>query len=83
MKSITVKYFASVREAVGAELQMIQTEASSVQALKLELSRLSTGHAAALAHPRLCVALNQTMVRADAPLKSGDEVAFFPPVTGG
>jgi molybdopterin synthase sulfur carrier subunit len=52
--------------------------------LRLELMALSPQHAEALA-PQKAVraALNQVACTEDAPLSDGDEVAFFPPVTGG
>ena len=41
-------------------------------------------HEAAFANPRLVrVAVNQEFAQADAPVRAGDEIAFFPPVTGG
>lgn len=83
MKTFEIKYFASVRETVGVAEQTVSSEAGSVRELLVELTALSKAHAAALAHPRLCVAVNQTIVKFDAALQSGDEVAFFPPVTGG
>jgi sulfur-carrier protein len=81
--SIAVKYFASIREALNLDAQTFTGSACTVAQLKAALSALSSAHAAALAHPRLCVAVNQQMVKQDAPIKEGDEVAFFPPVTGG
>nr|WP_174863061.1 MoaD/ThiS family protein [Comamonas jiangduensis] len=69
--NITVRYFASIREAMGTGSEDLQTTATTVGA-----------HA--LAHGKAVrMALNQDMCSGDAPLKSGDEVAFFPPVTGG
>jgi len=52
--------------------------------LRLELMAISPQHAEALA-PQKAVraALNQVACAEDAPLSDGDEVAFFPPVTGG
>lgn len=81
--NITIKYFASVREALQQNTVLIDTQATTVQALLNELFLLSTDHASVLGHPRLCVAVNQVMVSKEHPLATGDEVAFFPPVTGG
>jgi molybdopterin converting factor small subunit len=48
------------------------------------LARRSAGHAAAFARPAAVrCAVNQTFAAADAAVAAGDEVAFFPPVTGG
>lgn len=83
-KSVTVRYFAAVREAVGTASEQVQTDASTVAALRAELRARGGAFASQLADERpLRVALNQVMLREDQPLGSGDEVAFFPPVTGG
>jgi molybdopterin converting factor small subunit len=48
------------------------------------LSGRSAGHAAAFAQARqIRAAVNQEFARPEAPVRAGDEVAFFPPVTGG
>ncbi len=80
---LQIKYFASVRETLNQDSQDIESAAPTVQALLNELMASSTAHAEALGHPRLCAAVNHTMVKRDFTLSSGDEVAFFPPVTGG
>lgn len=82
--NITVRYFASIREAMGTGSEALQTQAATVGALREELMARSDAASAALAHGKAVrMALNQDMCHADAPLKAGDEVAFFPPVTGG
>ena len=56
----------------------------TVQALREALIARGAAWAKALDGARAVrVAVNQTMARADTPIKAGDEVAFFPPVTGG
>lgn len=84
---IQVRYFASVREKLGSG-ETVSPEGAdaprTVGELQGWLSRRSPGHAAALDEARgLRTALNQTLCMADEPLADGDEVAFFPPVTGG
>jgi molybdopterin synthase sulfur carrier subunit len=81
---IHLRYFASVRELIGTGQASFQTQASHVGQLRLELMAISPQHAEALA-PQKAVraALNQVACTEDAPLSDGDEVAFFPPVTGG
>ncbi|MGN1056466.1 MAG: molybdopterin converting factor subunit 1 [Comamonas sp.] len=82
--TITVRYFASIREAMGTGSETLQTTATTVGALRDELMARSPEAASALAHGKAVrMALNQDMCHGDAPLKAGDEVAFFPPVTGG
>ena len=81
---ITVRYFASIREAMGTGSEELQTSATTVGALREELMARSVAAAAALAAGKAVrMVLNQEMCQSDAPLKAGDEVAFFPPVTGG
>lgn len=80
---IHIKYFASVREALGPGAEH-QTQARTLADLRDELLTLSPAHAAALARSRpVRMALNQVMCDESAVLKDGCEVAFFPPVTGG
>ena len=81
---ITVRYFASIREAIGCGSEALDTTAATVGALREELMTRSEVAAQALAHGQAVrMALNQAMCKGDAPLQAGDEVAFFPPVTGG
>ena len=82
--NITVRYFASIREALGTGSEELVTTAATVAALREELMARSNTAAQALAHGKAVrMALNQQMCHGDAALKAGDEVAFFPPVTGG
>ena len=82
--NITVRYFASIREAMGAGSEDLSTSSTTVGALREELMAPSAAAAEALAHGKAVrMALNQEMCSGDAVLKPGDEVAFFPPVTGG
>ena len=81
---ITVKYFASIREAMGLGSETLTTRAVSLAALRDELIARGGPGADALARGRAVrVALNQTMSDEAAVLSDGAEVAFFPPVTGG
>ena len=84
-QQIKVLYFASIREALGTGAESLQTSAATVGALRDELIRTKGEAAAAALAPNKAVrmALNQLMCKADAAIKDGDEVAFFPPVTGG
>lgn len=81
---VTVKYFASIREAIGTGSEVRDTAASTLGALRDELIALGGEHAEALARGRsVRLALNQTLSEESAELSEGAEVAFFPPVTGG
>jgi sulfur-carrier protein len=83
---IQLKFFASVREALGtsSESLTIPDDINTVAALREYLLARGGVWAEALAHGRaLRMAVNQQMVNGDAFLNDGAEVAFFPPVTGG
>jgi molybdopterin synthase sulfur carrier subunit len=80
----SIKYFASIRESVGAGSEQIETSAATVGALRDELIARGGAYAECLARGRsVRVALNQVMSDDAAALSEGCEVAFFPPVTGG
>lgn len=84
MKNITVRYFASIREAVGTGQEAVATPAATLGALRDELIARGGAHAASLARGRAVrMALNQVLSDETAALAEGAEVAFFPPVTGG
>lgn len=74
--SIQVKFFASLRE----RLQLSEVELASASTAD-EAWRLATRDA--VRPDNIVVAINLEYARYDSPLKDGDEVAFFPPVTGG
>lgn len=81
---INVRYFASVREALGTGGEAIDTAAPNLGALRDELIARGEPHASALARGRAVrMALDQVMSNDQAALRDGSEVAFFPPVTGG
>ena len=81
---ITIKYFASIREAIGHGTAVHETSATTLAMLRDQLIASSAVHAAALARGKsVRVALNQVMSDEAATLVDGCEVAFFPPVTGG
>ena len=81
-----VLYFAWLRQKVGVAEEAVAPppEVSDVAGLIAWLSARSPGHAAAFAQAKqVRAAVNQEFARPDAPVRAGDEVAFFPPVTGG
>jgi molybdopterin converting factor subunit 1 len=83
---VRILYFAWVRQKVGlAEEQVTPPgQVRDVAGLIAWLAALSPGHAAAFADPKqVRAAVNQEFAPPDAPVAPGDEVAFFPPVTGG
>lgn len=82
---IRLLYFAWVRERIGLGAEEVEIGGPmTVQALLAWLAARSPGHAAALAEPgRLRAAVNAEFAGFDAMVAPGDEVALFPPVTGG
>jgi molybdopterin converting factor subunit 1 len=81
-----VLYFAWLRQKIGlAEEEVAPPETvRDVAALIDWLAARSPGHAAAFADRTVVrCAVNQDFATPDAPVRAGDEVAFFPPVTGG
>lgn len=81
---IQVRYFASIREALGAGETLELPAGSTVGAARDALIGRGESHAAALARGRaLRSALNQSLCEESATLSEGAELAFFPPVTGG
>ena len=83
-KTVTVRYFASIREAVGRYSEPLTTQCATVGELRQELIARGAPWAECLAEGRAVrMAVNQLMAKADTALAEGAEVAFFPPVTGG
>lgn len=76
--TIQLRYFARLREEVGRDGDQLDGDAG-----------MTAADAWASANPSLpmpantLVAINQNYAQIDSPLQDGDEVAFFPPVTGG
>ncbi len=83
---VTLLYFASLRESLGCSREEVAlpagapTVATLVEHLRSRDARWTQAFASA---KKWRVAVNQQMAHAATPLKPGDEVAFFPPVTGG
>lgn len=83
-KMVHVRYFASIREAVGRDGERLSTGAATVGELRRELMARGAPWAECLAPGRAVrMALDQMMTSDEAVLLDGAEVAFFPPVTGG
>jgi len=82
--NVNLKYFASIREAIGLGSESVVTQAATLHALRVELIARGGVYADVLAHGRAVrMAMNQDLCQEDAALSDGCEVAFFPPVTGG
>ena len=82
--NVNLKYFASIREAIGQGSESVSTQAATLKDLRDELIARGGAYAEVLAHGRAVrMALNQDLCEDTAMLSNGCEVAFFPPVTGG
>lgn len=84
--SVRVLYFASLRDYLKRAEQQVEipSDVTNVADLRALLSEDDPAIKTAFeTMPRLRVAVNQEMADADTEVKDGDEVAFFPPVTGG
>ena len=83
---VTILYFASLRESVGRSREQVAlpganaTVSSLIEQLRNRDERWTEAFAPG---KRWRVAVNQQMADPATPLKPGDEIAFFPPVTGG
>ena len=81
---VTVRYFASIREAIGHGSEVIETDVQTVDALRDVLLARGTTYQEALSTERAVrIALNQSVCDGTTLLQDNCEVAFFPPVTGG
>lgn len=82
---LTVLYFASLRERLGCSSEQLDLPAGvvDVAALQQVLAARGGKWQALRSTSNLRCAVNQRMARSDSRVQAGDEVAFFPPVTGG
>jgi molybdopterin synthase sulfur carrier subunit len=83
---LKILFFAGLREQLGISGEEIElpSDVTSVAGLRSHLMQRGGAWQSAFAEKKLVrIAVNQEMVSAASPIKPGDEVAFFPPVTGG
>lgn len=81
---INILFFASYRQALGfGSLELKPDKLEQVGDLMILLKASYGDKAGFLDEPNLLVAVNQEIAGTRTPIKEGDEVAFFPPVTGG
>lgn len=84
---IKVLFFAQTRELVGVDGLELDGQFDTVEAIRAHLVKEGSDKDGkwdlALEPGKLLAAVNQSIVPLDTEVKSGDEVAFFPPVTGG
>ena len=81
---LQVRYFASLRETLGASESIAAEAGATVGSVRDALIARGGPHAIALARGRAVrSALNQALCDESTPVADGAELAFFPPVTGG
>jgi molybdopterin synthase sulfur carrier subunit len=81
---LRVRYFAWLRERVGASEEEVETDAATVADLVADLRARDEAHALAFADLRAVrIAIDEELADLAAPLQDVREVAFFPPMTGG
>ena len=84
--SIRILYFARLREDMGMAQEMFEPIGATCDVNGLRAQLVARGGASATAlgpGKAVRVSVNQDLARGDTPVKAGDEIAFFPPVTGG
>ncbi|MCP3707146.1 molybdopterin converting factor subunit 1 [Paraburkholderia sp. CNPSo 3274] len=83
---LTIKYFASIREQLGMQQEVVDVDAPqlTIDALRARLASRNAQMAAALPEGRrVRTAVNHEMVAGSFVVREDSEIAFFPPVTGG
>ncbi|WP_330206287.1 molybdopterin converting factor subunit 1 [Pseudomonas sp. AM14(2022)] len=78
---LTVKFFARYREALGVDSVEVEGDFATVDAVRALLAQRQG--AEVLSEQNLMCARNEDLCQLDEPVSDGDEVAFFPTVTGG
>ncbi|WP_338800868.1 molybdopterin converting factor subunit 1 [Pseudomonas sp. RSB 5.4] len=78
---LTVKFFARYREALGVDSVAVEGDFATVDDVRALLAQREG--AEVLSEQNLMCARNEDLCQLDEPVSDGDEVAFFPTVTGG
>tara|TARA_B100000446_G_C10432235_1_gene298661 strand:- start:73 stop:321 length:249 start_codon:yes stop_codon:yes gene_type:complete len=82
---MNILFFANLRETLNTDAES-WTEMHGINTTKQLIEHLKGRGApwdSALSNPQLIISVNQEVSNLDTPIKLGDEVALFPPVTGG
>lgn len=79
--NLTVKFFARYREALGVDSLRVDGDFATVDDVRALLA--GREGAEVLSEQNLMCARNEELCQLDEPVSDGDEVAFFPTVTGG
>ncbi|MBN6075453.1 molybdopterin synthase sulfur carrier subunit [Aggregatibacter actinomycetemcomitans] len=80
---LRVLFFAQTRELIGLDFIEVEGDFTTAEEIRQHLAAKGDKWALALQSDKLLVAINQTLMPPQSAVKNGDEIAFFPPVTGG
>ena len=81
---MNILFFAALREHLGCDQYSLDIPLpSDIRSVRAALIRVFPRHATLLTEGKTLAAVNQTLVQDTHVVNAGDEVAFFPPVTGG
>lgn len=81
---IKVVFFANLRERLGeSEFKIEHFKGETVADVLSEILEFNPRWHQILSEQKVLTAVNHTMCSLSSPVKSGDEIAFFLPVTGG
>ena len=80
---LNVLFFAQTRELIGVDSIQLEGNFATAEAVREHLAQKGDRWALGLEKGKLLVAINQTLMPLESAVKNGDEIAFFPPVTGG
>ncbi|KHA74948.1 molybdenum cofactor biosynthesis protein MoaD [Pseudomonas chlororaphis] len=83
--NLTVKFFARYREALGVDSLKVEGDFATVDDVRAHVLQMQAQRdgAEVLSEQNLMCARNEDLCQLDEPVVDGDEVAFFPTVTGG
>ncbi|CAI8918419.1 MULTISPECIES: MoaD/ThiS family protein [unclassified Pseudomonas] len=83
--NLTVKFFARYREALGVDSLKVEGDFATVDDVRAHVLQMQAQRdgAEVLSEQNLMCARNEDLCQLDEPVTDGDEVAFFPTVTGG
>jgi molybdopterin synthase sulfur carrier subunit len=79
---IELRLFARYREVIGVDCERVNLMVTTIGELRDALIARGEGWQI-LAEPTLCCARNEVLCSVESPVAEGDEVAFFPQMTGG